>query len=288
MKAALRASAAALGECRPRNDPLPPGRDAFTARRRGGRPARGYDSPTCGTCIRGDGRRAPSRCFERGDVWGNVWGDDGRQAVASVRVEKRRLEGCAFLPCGVSLPRGQRKGGNPFKALRHGLAASVPTEKKQFAHTLIRLLSMTCRAARVPPHAEGKPCFCRSPPGSLKKSSCAVPGCFAQDASSERSEKSPLPCAPSAALRCRVVPRWREEICVRPRASWSSFAGACRSSGVFARRPITSTQAGRAQSRTPSRQRIALARAGRASGQDAGPFMVRGPATGRNAFSGTA
>lgn len=77
-------------------------------------------------------------------------------------------------------------------------------------------------------------------------------------------------------------------LCDAPRASWSSFAGACRSSGVFARRPITSTQAGRAQSRTPSRQRIALARAGRASEQDAGPFMVRGPATGRNAFSGTA
>lgn len=153
-------------------------------------------------------------------------------AVVFVRTEKRPLEGDGLAV--VSLPLWQRRGGNPFKALRHGLAASVPTEKKQFAHTLIRLLSMACRAARVPPRAEGKPCFCRSPPGSLKKSSCAVPGCFAQDASSERSEKSPLPCAPSAALHCRVVPRWREEICVRPRAMLSAFSGASRRAGPAA------------------------------------------------------
>ena len=49
--------------------------------------------------------------------------------------KKRRLEGCAFLPCGVSLPRGQRKGGNPFS--RRCVMASPPPcrQRKNNSHS---------------------------------------------------------------------------------------------------------------------------------------------------------
>ena len=232
---------------------------------------------------------AQLRAALSGPSRGNVWGDDGGHAGASAWAEKRRLEGCAFLPCGVSLPRGQRKGGNPFKALRYGLAASVPTEKKQFAHTLIRLLSVVSVPEEKPPtRRKHAAFFVGGLRVVLKRAPVRFPEILLRMFPPRRQRRAPCPVPCVCVLLSSLSSIAGRNLCDAPRASWSSFAGACRSSGVFARRPITSTQAGRAQSRTPSRQRIALARAGRASGQDAGPFMVRGPATGRNAFSGTA
>lgn len=52
------------------------------------------------------------------------------------------------------------------------------------------------RTGREAPYTpKARRVFCRWPPRCLKKSPCAVPGNFAQDVSSEASEKSPLPCA---------------------------------------------------------------------------------------------
>lgn len=99
----------------------------------------------------------------------------------------------------------------------------------------------------APTHAEGTPRFCRWPPRCLKKSPCAVPGNFAQDVSSEASEKSPLPCA----LRVRfavafVLDRGKEFVrcpacvVVRVLRDMQAFESS------FVRRPITSARAGRA------------------------------------------
>lgn len=222
-------------------------------------------------------------------MWENVWGDDGRQAVASVRVEKRRLEGCAFLPCGVSLPRGQRKDGNPFKALRYGRAASVPTEKKQFAHTLIRLLSVVSIPEENPLHAEGKPRFLSVASALSEKSSVRFPEVFCAGCFPERSKKSPLPCALRVRFAVAFVPRLREGICVVPRVRRCPRSPGHAGIRAQLRAPSGCLRAGRGdRSRTPSRHRNALDRAGRASEQDAGPFMTKESAAGRNAFSGTA
>lgn len=97
-------------------------------------------------------------------------------------------------------------------------------------------------------------------------------------------EEPPALC-PACAFRCRVCPRSREGICAVPRVRRGPRSPGHAGIRVQLRAPTDNFRAGRGdRSRTPSRHRNALDRAGRASEQDAGSSMAKESATGRNAF----
>lgn len=114
----------------------------------------------------------------------------------------------------------------------------------------------------------------------------ALPRNFAQDASSEVSEESPLPWPRVCVSLSRLyLDRGKEFVrcpacCVVHLCRDMQAFGPC-----FARRPVASDRAERARRQAPWRWGQSLShRAGEIPCAGRGPFMVREPATGRNTF----
>lgn len=180
--------------------------------------------------------RAASNGPSRGDVWGNVWGDDGRQAVATAW--QRRCSWKAVRSChAVCRFRADREeGGNPFS--RRCVMASPPPcrQRKHNSHSPDPPAFGRLRTGReAPTHAEGTPRFCRWPPRCLKKSSVRFPEILRRMLPPKCQRRAPCP-GPACAFRCRVCTSIAgRNLCGAPRAVWSTFAGTCRHSGRVSR-----------------------------------------------------
>lgn len=124
---------------------------------------------------------------------GNVWGDDGRQAVATAWQRRGRWK--AVRSChAVCRFRADREKA-AIRSRRCVMASPPPCrQRKNNSHCPDPPAFGRLRTGREAPHTpKARRVFCRWPPRCLKKSPCAVPGNFAQDVSSEASEKSPCP-----------------------------------------------------------------------------------------------
>lgn len=236
--------------------------------------------------------RAPPPCLERavagrwrGGMCGEMTGDRrspplgkeeaaGRlcvlamRCVASARTEKRRqsVQGAALWPRRLRADRG-----------------------KTIRTALIRLLSVVSVPEEKPPTRRRHAAFfVGGLRVVLKRAPVRFPEILLRMFPLRRQRRAPALC-PACAFRCRVCPRSREGICAVPRVRRGPRSPGHAGIRALLRAPTGCLRAGRGdRSRTPSRHRNALDRAGRASEQDAGPFMTKESAAGRNAFSGTA